>query len=326
MPSGDGTAVHGSRHALAGDRLEGRGTRQLESRARRPRATIARPADARCPAPRLAASRSRPASSRPGPAMRCRRASACPRSACRSCPRPGCRPARSVSIASAFRKSTPTLAPSPGGDHDRHRRGEAERARAGDDQDRHRRRRARSASRGSGPTSAQTTNVSDRDRHDGRHEVARDGVGQPLDRRAAALRLADHSDDLGQQRLGAHAFGPHDEAARRRSPCRRSRGRPAASPTGIGSPVTIDSSTALAPSTTTPSTGTFSPGRTRRRSPTCTPRAARPPRAHPRSRAAPSSARGRAAPGWPIPVRLLARSSSTWPRRTSVTMTAAASK
>ena len=39
---------------------------------------------------------------------------------------------------------------------------------------------------------------------------------------------------------------------------------------GIGSPVTIDSSTALAPSRTTPSTGTFSPGRTRRRSPTCT--------------------------------------------------------
>ena len=37
--------------------------------------------------------------------------------------------------------------------------------------------------------------------------------------------------------------------------------------TGIGSPVTIDSSTALVPSRTTPSTGTFSPGRTRRRSP-----------------------------------------------------------
>ena len=33
--------------------------------------------------------------------------------------------------------------------------------------------------------------------------------------------------------------------------------------TGIGSPVSIDSSTALFPSTTTPSTGIFSPGRTR---------------------------------------------------------------
>jgi hypothetical protein len=38
--------------------------------------------------------------------------------------------------------------------------------------------------------------------------------------------------------------------------------------TGIDSPVTRDSSTALAPSTTTPSTGTFSPGLTRSRSPT----------------------------------------------------------
>ena len=40
--------------------------------------------------------------------------------------------------------------------------------------------------------------------------------------------------------------------------------------TGMDSPVTIDSSTALRPSSTAPSTGTFSPGRTRRRSPTCT--------------------------------------------------------
>ena len=40
--------------------------------------------------------------------------------------------------------------------------------------------------------------------------------------------------------------------------------------TGSGSPVSMDSSTALLPSTTTPSTGTFSPGRTRSRSPTCT--------------------------------------------------------
>ena len=37
--------------------------------------------------------------------------------------------------------------------------------------------------------------------------------------------------------------------------------------TGIGSPVSMDSSTALPPSTTTPSTGTFSPGRTRSASP-----------------------------------------------------------
>ena len=39
---------------------------------------------------------------------------------------------------------------------------------------------------------------------------------------------------------------------------------------GIGSPVSIDSSTAEMPSTTTPSTGTLSPGRTRSRSPAMT--------------------------------------------------------
>ena len=43
---------------------------------------------------------------------------------------------------------------------------------------------------------------------------------------------------------------------------------PARLVTGTGSPVSIDSSTALEPSTTTPSTGTFSPGRTRSTSPT----------------------------------------------------------
>ena len=37
--------------------------------------------------------------------------------------------------------------------------------------------------------------------------------------------------------------------------------------TGMDSPVTIDSSTALPPSSTVPSTGTPSPGRTRSRSP-----------------------------------------------------------
>ena len=37
--------------------------------------------------------------------------------------------------------------------------------------------------------------------------------------------------------------------------------------TGIGSPEIIDSSTELRPSVTTPSTGTFSPGRTRSTSP-----------------------------------------------------------
>ena len=45
-------------------------------------------------------------------------------------------------------------------------------------------------------------------------------------------------------------------------------GSPGRLVTGMGSPVNIDSSTALLPSVTAPSTGTFSPGRTRSRSPT----------------------------------------------------------
>ena len=95
---------------------------------------------------------------------------------------------------------------------------------------------------------------------------------------------------------------------------------------GIGSPVTIDSSTALVPSRTTPSTGTFSPGRTRSRSPTRTSLIAI-------SASAPSAPSRRAVFGarpssalMALEVWLLARSSSTWPRRTSVVMTAAASK
>ena len=45
---------------------------------------------------------------------------------------------------------------------------------------------------------------------------------------------------------------------------------PAALSTGMLSPVRADSSTALLPSSTTPSTGMFSPGRTRNTSPFCT--------------------------------------------------------
>jgi hypothetical protein len=100
---------------------------------------------------------------------------------------------------------------------------------------------------------------------------------------------------------------------------------PAAFSTGAASPVIIDSSTALLPSSTTPSTGTFSPGRTRSRSPTATW----------------SSGTSLSAPSRPIrlavlgassssariarPVAARARSSSTCPSSTSVTITAAAS-
>ena len=95
--------------------------------------------------------------------------------------------------------------------------------------------------------------------------------------------------------------------------------------TGIDSPVTIDSSTALRPSRTTPSTGIFSPGRTRRRSPTRTSEIGR-------SRSSPSritrailGARPSSALMAAV-VRLRARISSTWPSSTRTVMTIAVSK
>jgi len=101
---------------------------------------------------------------------------------------------------------------------------------------------------------------------------------------------------------------------------------PATFSTGTGSPLIIDSSTALRPSVTVPSTGTFSPGRTRSRSPTwtCSSGMSSSLPSAPTRRAvlgaSPSSAR------MALPVADRARSSSTWPRSTRVVMTAAASK
>jgi hypothetical protein len=101
---------------------------------------------------------------------------------------------------------------------------------------------------------------------------------------------------------------------------------PSALATGMGSPVTMDSSTLLLPPTTTPSTGTFSPGRTRSRSPGCTWSSAT-------STSVPSSRTRRALLGASPSSRRMAalvlpraRSSSTCPSSTSVVMTAAASK
>ena len=180
--------------------------------------------------------------------------------------------------------------------------------------------------RGCGPDNAQTTNVMTRDQHDGGHEVRRDHVRQALDRRAAALRLADHPHDLRQQRVAADALGAHDERSRCRCIGAAGDASPGRFSTGIGSPVIIDSSTELLPSTTTPSTGTLSPGRTRSRSPavTCCERH-RPPRC--RRRTSPRRLR-RQSQQRPdrAPVRLRARSSRTCPSSTSVMITAAASK
>ena len=95
--------------------------------------------------------------------------------------------------------------------------------------------------------------------------------------------------------------------------------------TGKGSPVSIDSSTDDWPSVTTPSTGTASPGRIRKRSPAIT-------SVNGTSVSPPSAAIRRAVFGArlskariALPVAARARSSSTWPSRTSATTTPAAS-
>ena len=96
--------------------------------------------------------------------------------------------------------------------------------------------------------------------------------------------------------------------------------------TGSGSPLIIDSSTLLCPSITTPSTGTFSPGRTRSRSPGLTTSsgmsASDPSSRTSRACFGARSSSARIAP----PVCDRARNSSTCPRRTSAVMTDAASK
>ena len=98
----------------------------------------------------------------------------------------------------------------PRADHDRHRRRQPERARAGDDQHRDR------VHQGIGqprlrPDKAPDDKCRDGREHDGRHEIARNHVGQSLNRRPAALRFADHSHDLREQRVASDALGAHDK-------------------------------------------------------------------------------------------------------------------
>ncbi len=100
---------------------------------------------------------------------------------------------------------------------------------------------------------------------------------------------------------------------------------PARLVTGMGSPVTIDSSTAEAPCSTVASTGTFSPGRMTTSSPTTTSSTgisvSVPPRTTRAVRACnPSSAR------MASPVPALARASSSRPSRIRVMITPTASK
>ncbi len=101
----------------------------------------------------------------------------------------------------------------PGGDHDRHRRRQAEGARAGDDQHGH------GADYGVRQTRLRPEQLPGEgrqrgDHDDDRHEPARYDVGETLDRCPAALRLADHPNDSGQKGVGPDTLGAHHQAAR----------------------------------------------------------------------------------------------------------------
>ena len=165
-----------------------------------------------------------------------------------------------------------------------------------------------------------------RDRDHRRHEPAGDLVGQPLDRRARALRLRHHLHDLRQHRVAADLLGAHHEAA--------GLVERAADHLGAGL-LGRPASTRRSPSirrpwsglrSRSPSTGTFSPGPHAQpvADRDCVERdllvaavavdAARGLRREIEQRADRAGGRSRA------------RSSSTWPSSTSTVMTAAASK
>ena len=97
---------------------------------------------------------------------------------------------------------------------------------------------------------------------------------------------------------------------------------PGAISTGTGSPVTIEVSTALTPSTTTPSVAMRSPGRTTNRVPTvsCSTGTSRPSSSRAVGAARPARAR------MALPERRVARCSSHFPSRIRVTITAPVSK
>ena len=104
------------------------------------------------------------------------------------------------------------------------------------------------------------------DRQHHRHEHPGDPVGQPLDRRLGALGLLHQADDPGEHGIAPHALDPEPERAVPIE-CRADHRVAARLDNGMGSPVSIDSSTWLVPSRTMPSAGIVSPGRTTTSSP-----------------------------------------------------------
>ena len=105
-----------------------------------------------------------------------------------------------------------SLRATPDADHDRHRRGKAERTGTGNDEhadgsdqaERH----ARLGSK-PGPGAECDQRHDDNDRH----EPAGNLIGQPLDRRPRALRIRHHLDDLRKQCVAADLVGAHHEPA-----------------------------------------------------------------------------------------------------------------
>ena len=177
-------------------------------------------------------------------------ASACPRSACRSCRRRACRRVSSRSSASALSDQHAGAGAAAGADHDRHRRRQAERARARDDQHGDGADQRVRQPRLAAPRALQATKASDGDerrprarnsRRSGR-PAAESARGCAAPRRPCATICASSvSLPTRSARISSAAVAV-DRAAGDRG-CRGSFS------TGIGSPVTIDSSTALRPST-----------------------------------------------------------------------------
>ena len=102
------------------------------------------------------------------------------------------------------------LRTTPDAHHDRHRRGKAKCAGAGDDQHAH---GCDQAVRHPGFRSEHRPGRKgdDRDDDDGGHEPAGDLIGEPLDRRARALRVRDHFYDLRKQGIAPDLVGAHHE-------------------------------------------------------------------------------------------------------------------
>ena len=156
-----------------------------------------------------------------------------------------------------------------GADHDRRRRGQAERARAGDDQHRdgrlQRERHARL-----GPEDQPADERQRRQDQDGRHEHFGDAVGQALHRRLGALRLLDQADDLRERRVAADLGRAKTKqpvllsVAPMTCVARTLLDRQALA----GEHALVERRAALLDRRRRP--GTFSPGRTRTRSPTWT--------------------------------------------------------